>query len=138
MFPIIRFASLLSTKSATTSTCEARILFGMFYILIDRGGPVNRTSRMAPDHVSETPMLRSFFDSGSFAPCTPVDLPEYTFISEQKKHCCRPCIEVRHHVALIFQILIPPLASFLSVFYLAPSLCCSELVLLCLHGNFLL
>ena len=80
MFLITRFAFLLSTKSATTSTCAAKILFGMYYILIDRGGPVNRTSRMAPDHVSETPMPRSFFASEPFAPYTPVDLPEYIFI----------------------------------------------------------
>ena len=60
-------------KWATTSTCEVRILFGMFYTPIDRGGPVNRTLKMAPDHVSETQTPHSFFDFGPFDLFTPVD-----------------------------------------------------------------
>ena len=56
----------------------------MFSILIDHGGLENRTSRKAPDHASETPMRRSFFDSGPFVPFILVDLPEYIFIPEQK------------------------------------------------------
>ena len=66
---------------------------------------------MAPDHVFETPMLRSFFDSGPFDLSTLVDHPDSALISKRKS-TAGACIEVRHHVALFFQLLIRAFATF--------------------------
>ena len=73
---------------------------------------------MAPDDVSETPMLRSSFDSGRLDQFTPVDPPESNVVSNGKKHSCQARINIKHHVALfsfssnVLLILIPTVPRF--------------------------